>query len=81
MSGVIRILSDLHYGDRGGRIRTLPSLMPLFEGVGTERLTRTVAVRRIGTPEDCARVVGFLAGQVVRVGTGAVIPIDGGSTT
>ncbi len=56
-------------------------LMPLFEGVGTERLTRTVAVRRIGTPEDCAQVVGFLAGPESDYLTGAIIPIDGGSTT
>jgi predicted phosphodiesterase len=29
---VIRILSDLHYGDRGSRIDSLPSLTPLFDG-------------------------------------------------
>jgi predicted phosphodiesterase len=29
---VIRILSDLHYGDRGSSIKSLPSLAPLFEG-------------------------------------------------
>ena len=32
---VIRILSDLHYGDRASRIRTLPALAPLFEGVAS----------------------------------------------
>jgi predicted phosphodiesterase len=32
MPRVIRILSDLHYGDRGSRIRSLPALVPLFEG-------------------------------------------------
>jgi predicted phosphodiesterase len=32
MPGVIRILSDLHYGDRGSSIATLPALAPLFEG-------------------------------------------------
>ncbi len=31
-SGVIRILSDLHYGDLGGRVRTLAMLRPLFDG-------------------------------------------------
>ena len=56
-------------------------LMPMFEGVGTERLARTVAARRIGTPEDCAQVVGFLAGPESDYVTGTVIPIDGGSTT
>jgi UDP-2,3-diacylglucosamine pyrophosphatase LpxH len=29
---IIRIFSDLHFGDRGSRIRSLPSLAPLFEG-------------------------------------------------
>jgi NAD(P)-dependent dehydrogenase (short-subunit alcohol dehydrogenase family) len=55
--------------------------MPMFERAGTERLTRTVAARRIGVPDDCARVVGFLAGPDSDYVTGTVIPIDGGSTT
>jgi 3-oxoacyl-[acyl-carrier protein] reductase len=56
-------------------------LMPMFERAGTERLARTVAARRIGVPDDCARVVGFLAGPDSDYVTGTVIPIDGGSTT
>ena len=56
-------------------------LTPMFESAGTDRLTRTVALRRIGTPEDCATVVGFLAGPAADYLTGAVIPIDGGSVT
>ncbi len=32
MPDVIRILSDLHYGDRGSRIRSLPAIAPLFAG-------------------------------------------------
>jgi 3-oxoacyl-[acyl-carrier protein] reductase len=56
-------------------------LMPMFEAGGVDRLTRSVAQRRLGTPEDCARVVGFLAGPASDYVTGTVIPIDGGSTT
>jgi 3-oxoacyl-[acyl-carrier protein] reductase len=56
-------------------------LMPMFEGTGVERLTRGVAVRRIGSPEDCAEVVGFLASPASDYVTGTIIPIDGGSTT
>jgi 3-oxoacyl-[acyl-carrier protein] reductase len=56
-------------------------LMPMFEAGGVDRLTRSVAQRRLGTPEDCARVVGFLAGPESDYVTGTVIPIDGGSTT
>ena len=32
---IIRILSDLHYGDCGSRIRSLASLTPLFEGASS----------------------------------------------
>jgi len=56
-------------------------LSVMFERAGTERLASTVALRRIGTPEDCARVVGFLAGPDSDYITGAVIPIDGGAVT
>ena len=31
-AGVLRILSDLHLGDRGCRVRRLPQLAPLFSG-------------------------------------------------
>ena len=56
-------------------------LTQMFESAGVDRLTRTVALRRIGTPEDCAEVVGFLASPASDYLTGAVIPIDGGSVT
>lgn len=56
-------------------------LSPMFEAAGVDRLTKQVAARRIGTPEDCARVVGFLAGAGSDYVTGTVVPIDGGSTT
>jgi 3-oxoacyl-[acyl-carrier protein] reductase len=53
-------------------------LLPMFEA-GGGRLERSVALRRIGTPEDCAKVVGFLCSDDAAYVTGAVIPIDGGS--
>jgi NAD(P)-dependent dehydrogenase (short-subunit alcohol dehydrogenase family) len=37
-----------------------------------------VALRRLGTVEDCAEVVEFLATDLSDYVTGAVIPIDGG---
>jgi 3-oxoacyl-[acyl-carrier protein] reductase len=37
-----------------------------------------VALRRLGTVEDCARVVEFLATDLSDYVTGALIPIDGG---
>ncbi|HEX6032639.1 MAG TPA: SDR family NAD(P)-dependent oxidoreductase [Tepidiformaceae bacterium] len=52
----------------------------MFERAGVDRIASGVALRRIGTPEDCAKVVGFLAGPDSDYVTGTVIPIDGGST-
>ena len=37
-----------------------------------------VALRRLGTVEDCANVVEFLATHLPDYVTAAVIPIDGG---
>ena len=37
-----------------------------------------VALQRLGTVEDCAKVVEFLATDLSDYVTGAVIPIDGG---
>ena len=54
-------------------------LSQMFERTGSESIAARVALRRIGTPEDCARVVGFLAGPDSDYITGAVIPIDGGA--
>lgn len=50
-----------------------------FERAGVERIERSIALRRIGTPEDCARVIEFLVGDLGSYVTGAVIPVDGGS--
>jgi 3-oxoacyl-[acyl-carrier protein] reductase len=37
-----------------------------------------IALRRYGTPEDCAKVIEFLATDLSDYVTGALIPIDGG---
>lgn len=56
-------------------------LSVMFRASGEDRIASTVALRRIGTPEDCAKVVGFLAGPDSDYVTGTVIPIDGGSVS
>ncbi|ELY50146.1 3-oxoacyl-(acyl-carrier-protein) reductase [Natronolimnohabitans innermongolicus JCM 12255] len=53
-------------------------LMEAFEKRGIEDVESDTALRRIGTPDDCADVVEFLAGEASDYVTGAVIPIDGG---
>lgn len=54
-------------------------LAPLFERAG-DALVDRIALRRVGTPQDCAGVVAFLAGPASDYLTGAVIPVDGGAS-
>jgi len=54
-------------------------LSVMFERIGVDRLSRSVPLRRLGTPEDCAKVVEFLVTDLGDYVTGAVIPVDGGS--
>lgn len=54
-------------------------LMLGFEQQGVERIASLTALGRIGTPEDCAKVVEFLSTDLSDYVTGSVIPIDGGS--
>jgi 3-oxoacyl-[acyl-carrier protein] reductase len=56
-------------------------LLPSFEAAGVDALLARVPLRRLGTPEDCARVVEFLVTDLGDYVTGAVIPIDGGSVS
>jgi NAD(P)-dependent dehydrogenase (short-subunit alcohol dehydrogenase family) len=44
----------------------------------TERIVRGIPLRRIGTPEEVARVVAFLAGPDAAYITGKVLQVDGG---
>ena len=45
---------------------------------GNRDRAEKVALRRLATVEDCARVIEFLATDLSDYVTGAVIPIDGG---
>jgi NAD(P)-dependent dehydrogenase (short-subunit alcohol dehydrogenase family) len=42
-------------------------------------LTATHLIRRLGTPEEVAKLVCFLASEDASFITGGVYPIDGGS--
>lgn len=53
-------------------------LMEAFERQGIEEVAGRQAVDRVGTPEDCAEVLEFLALDAPDYLTGSVIPIDGG---
>jgi 3-oxoacyl-[acyl-carrier protein] reductase len=47
---------------------------------GIEAMSRTVPLGRVGTPEEFAAVAVFLASERASYVTGAVVPVDGGST-
>ena len=51
-----------------------------LERLGVAEIESRVALRRLGTVEDCAKVVEFLATDLSDYVSGAVVPIDGGST-
>src|SRR6202049_3901236 len=57
--------------------RIMQTVIPGNSQSNRDRSER-VALRRLGTVEDCARVVEFLATDLSDYVTGAVIPIDGG---
>ena len=52
--------------------------MESFEREGIDEVAARQAVNGIGTPEDCAEVLEFLALDAPDYLTGSVIPIDGG---
>jgi 3-oxoacyl-[acyl-carrier protein] reductase len=45
---------------------------------GSGNVSKEIALRRNGTPDDCAKVVEFLCTDLSDYVTGAVIPVDGG---
>ena len=57
--------------------RIVATVMPGSADANRDR-TERIAVRRLGTVEDCAKVVEFLATDLSDYLSGVVIPIDGG---
>lgn len=53
-------------------------LMESYERRGVEQIADRQAVGEIGSPEDCASVLEFVALDAPAYMTGAVVPIDGG---
>ena len=50
----------------------------LLEGAGEDGLTSRIGLGRVGTPEDVAEAVCFLAGPAAGYITGQVLAVDGG---
>lgn len=51
----------------------------MLDGVDQKKLTKTIPMQRMGTPEDVAGVVAFLASKDAGYITGQVIGINGGA--
>ncbi len=63
-----------------GPIRDTELLDDFYEGEMGERMAKMVPLRRLGTPEDVADVVGFFASEGARYLTGQILSVDGGLT-
>ena len=64
-----------------GFIRSNPATELQWEAMGADgqrELVRSIALRRLGAPEDIARVVAFLASADAGYVTGQTISVDGG---
>ncbi|MBV9413007.1 MAG: SDR family oxidoreductase [Acidimicrobiia bacterium] len=88
-AGVIALTkaAAVEYGDQGIRANAIcPGFVetPMTGGKGTAEkfpaLVQGSALRRAGQPEEVAELASFLASDRASYITGAIIPIDGGST-
>lgn len=53
-------------------------MMDTFEKVGIDKIAGDIPLGRLGSVEDCASVIGFLASPAADYMTGIVLTVDGG---
>jgi 3-oxoacyl-[acyl-carrier protein] reductase len=53
-------------------------ILPMLDDLGGADTVAEIALGRVGTPEECASVIEFLASDLSSYVTGHVIPIEGG---
>jgi len=54
-------------------------LSVIYDKIGADRLAKRVPLRRLGTPEDCAKIIEFFVTDLADFVTGVVLPVDGGA--
>lgn len=72
-----------NYGEEGIRVNCIcPGIIetPILHGRDPKIYEDRIPLGRVGTPEDVAKVVLFLASDDAAYLTGVVIPIDGGAS-
>ena len=72
-----------NYGEEGIRVHCIcPGIIltPILHGRDPKIYEERIPLGRVGTPDDVAKVVVFLASEQAAYLTGVVLPIDGGAS-
>ena len=72
-----------NYGEEGVRVNCIcPGIIltPILHGRDPKIYEERIPLGRVGTPDDVAKVVVFLASEQAAYLTGVVLPIDGGAS-
>ncbi|MBO5011670.1 MAG: SDR family oxidoreductase [Elusimicrobiaceae bacterium] len=72
-----------NYGEEGVRVNCIcPGIIltPILHGRDPKIYEDRIPLGRVGTPEDVAKTVAFLASEDAAYLTGVVLPIDGGAS-
>ena len=70
-----------NYGEEGVRVNCIcPGIIdtPILGDRDRSVYAQRVPLKRLGTPEDVAKIVLFLASDDAEYLTGVVLPVDGG---
>lgn len=73
----------MNYAEEGVRVNCIcPGIIstPIFYGFDLKMYEGRIPMKRVGTPEEVAKVALFLVSNDSAYVTGAVIPIDGGAS-